>query len=271
MIATPLSLLWIMVAIGFALRFWKRQWGNRLLILSGIIFLTVGFLPIGYNMVVFLENQYERPDPMPDKVDGIIVLGGAFNSGVSEKRGMMAANGNINRMIDFVDLMKKYPKATAIFAGGTGNIYNPERKEADDAKAFLEMMGISLKNVIFERQSRNSYENIKFSQDLVKPKNGETWILVTSAFHMGRSMGVFKKLNWDVIAYPSGPKTTGEYILMPQPLGVSGSFYMLSTALKEFIGSAIYYFSGKSAFLFPTAHLESGNSTPISTDKNGTK
>lgn len=256
-IATPLSFLWLLVAAGFGLRYWKQKLGNQVLVFSGVLFLVIGFFPIGYNLMVFLETRYERPNPMPDKVDGIIVLGGAFNSSISDKRKMIAANGNINRMIDFVDLSRQYPKAKLIFTGGSGNIYNPERKEADDAKAFLEMIGLKTDSITFERNSRNSYENVKYSKELMQPKTGENWILVTSAFHMPRSVGIFKQHGWEVTPYPSGPKTDGKYKIIPQPFGVVGSFFMLGTAMKEFIGTIIYYFSGKSAFLFPISALES--------------
>ncbi len=256
---------------GFALRFWKRALGNKLLILSGALFLILGFLPIGHNMMVFLETRYERPISIPKNIDGIIVLGGTFKSSLSHKRQMLATNGNIARMIDFVDLSRKYPKAKLIFSGGSGNIYDPKRKEADDAKAFLEMIGIDTHKIIFERNSRNSYENVKYSKELIQPKEGEAWLLVTSAFHIPRSLSIFKQQNWEVIPYPSAPKTDGEYRLLPQPFSVLGNFLMLQIALKEFIGIAIYYFSGKSAFLFPVTPLESEKLNTLSTTQKGTQ
>lgn len=194
---------------------------------------------------------------MPHKVDGIIVLGGAFNSTLSEKTGMISANGNINRMIDFADLAQRYPRAKLVFTGGSGNLMNPERKEADDAKAFMEMVGMNTRRVTFERNSRNTFENVRNTHGLVTPKEGETWILVTSSFHMPRSVGVFRHFDWDVVPYPAGPKTDGQYKFWPTPFGVSNSFFMLGKATKEIIGSIIYYLSGKSAFLFPLSPVES--------------
>ena len=257
MIATPLSFIWVLVIIGFGLRYWKKALGNQLLAVTAALFVIIGFLPIGYNMMVLLERQYERPSPMPPNIDGIIVLGGAFNSTLSDKTGMMSANGNINRMIDFVDLANKYPKVKLVFAGGSSSMHTPERKEADDAKDFLKIIGMNTNNIIFERESRNSYENIKNSYDLLKPKPNEKWIVITSSFHMPRVIGIFKQQKWNVIPYPSGPKTDGHYKIFPKPFGVVGSFFMLGKAMKEFIGSAIYYVSGKSSFVFPLSPLRS--------------
>jgi len=250
-----------MVVTGFVLRFWRRQWGNKILLTASVLFLIIGLLPIGYNMLAYLETRYERPQTMPSKVDGIIVLGGTFNSTLRDQTGKVAANGNINRMIDFVDLATQYPRAKLVFTGGSGSLIQPDRKEADDAKEFLEMMGFKrINDVIFERKSRNTYENAKYSKELAKPKAGETWILVTSAFHMPRSMGIFKQQEWEVIPYPSGPRTYGKYRLKPNVFGLLGSFITLDMALREFIGISVYYFSGKSAFLLPPSPLESRDS-----------
>lgn len=259
MIATPLSFLWLLILIGLCIRPWYRRVSSKLLIVSGIFFVILGALPVGYNMVVLLERQYARPDLMPKQVDGIIVLGGAFNSTLSEKTGMISANGNINRMIDFADLSRKYPRAKLVFSGGSGSLGKPDRKEADDAEAFMKMVGMNTRRVTFERNSRNTYENVKYSKEIVNSKKGETWLLVTSSFHMPRSVGVFKHFDWPVIPYPSGPKTDGKYKLWPTPFGVPNSFFMLGKATKEIIGAAIYYFSGKSAFLLPLSPLDSAN------------
>lgn len=260
-LVTPLSFLWLLVITGFALRFWKRKWGNKVLLTAGALFFIIGLLPIGYNMLVYLETRFERPETMPKHVDGIIVLGGTFNSTLRDKTGKIAANGNVNRMIDFIDLANKYPRAQLIFTGGSGSLLQPERKEADDAKEFLQMMGFKQTNqVLFERKSRNTFENAKYSKELAKPKAGQTWILITSAFHMPRSMGIFEQQNWKVIPYPSGPRTYGEYRLKPNVFGLLGSFITLDMALREFIGISVYYFSGKSAFLVPPSPLESRDS-----------
>lgn len=261
MVAAPLSLIWFLLVIGFALRPWKSTLSNKILIGTAGIFLFFGAFPVGYNAMVMLESQYARPTVMPTQVDGIIVLGGAFNATLSEKTGMVSANGNVNRMIDFIDLSRRYPTAKAVFAGGTGSPYNQDYKEADAAAKFMEILGFDTSRVIFERNSRNTYENITFAKNMVEPKQGEKWIVVTSSSHMPRALGIFEKQGWDVIPYPSSPKTDGEYQFMPNPFGVIGNFFMTGMAMKEVIGGAIYYFTGKSAFLLPLHSLNSKESS----------
>lgn len=247
----PLNAIWLFLAAGISIRLWKKKLGNRIIIITSIIFVTFGFLPIGYNLLVFLERQYDVPSTMPENVDGIIVLGGSFNSYLSEKTGRIAVNSNISRMVDFVALSKKYPNAKKVFSGGSGNILRPDRKEADDAKQFLNMLGLNGENFIYERESKNTYENASFSKKLLKPKKSENWMIITSDFHMPRTMAVFKQLNWDVIPYPTGAKTTGEYKMLQNNFNVIGNFFFLHKAVKEIIGVGVYYLTGKSALLFP--------------------
>lgn len=256
-LATPLNAILILTAVGLTLLYFKKTIGKRLLIFVAWTFLALGTLPFGYNLMVFLERQYDIPKQMPENVDGIIVLGGAFNSYLSEKTGRVAVNSNISRMMDFVALSKQYPDAKKVFSGGSGNILRPERKEADDAIEFLEMLGFDSGDFIFERTSKNTYENAVFSKELLNPKPSETWIVITSDFHMPRTVSVFDKLNWNIIPYPTGMKTSGEYRLMPLNFNGVGNFFFLSQGLKEIIGVGVYYLTGKSSLFFPYAPIKS--------------
>ena len=81
-------------------------------------------------------------------------------------------------------------------------VSNQNYKAADVAKRLFKEQGLDTSRIIFERESRNTWENAVFTKNLVKPKVGEKWVLITTAWHMPRSMGVFCKLEWDVIPYP---------------------------------------------------------------------
>jgi uncharacterized SAM-binding protein YcdF (DUF218 family) len=72
----------------------------------------------------------------------------------------------------------------------------------------------------FEANSRDTWENAVFTRDLVKPKPGETWLLVTSAWHMPRSVGIFRRLGFDVIPYPVAYRTFSDArdFLLPTPM-----------------------------------------------------
>ena len=257
LLAAPLNALLLITAFGLILRFWKRKLANRILIITAWTFVILGGLPVGYNLMVFLERQYDVPAEMPKKVDGIIVLGGAFNSYLSEKTGKVAVNSNISRMTTFIELSRQYSNAKKVFSGGSGNILRPDRVESDDAKDFLSDMGFISDDFIYEPLSKNTYENAAFSKELLKPKEGETWIVITSAFHIPRTVAVFNQLEWDIIPYPTGVKTTGQYKLFDPTINVVGNYFMLTKALKEMIGVGVYYLTGKSSLFFPYAPINS--------------
>ena len=83
-----------------------------------------------------------------------------------------------------------------------------------------------------------------FSTELVHPKAGDKWLLITSAFHLPRSVGVFEKGGWDVIPYPAGYLEDGQYFVF-RNLDVLGNFYKLQVAMKEIVGIIAYSFTGK--------------------------
>lgn len=77
-------------------------------------------------------------------------------------------------------------------------------KESDVVKGFLTEIGFDANRVIYEERSQNTFQNGLFTYQLVRPKPGERWILVTQAISMARAVAVFRHIGWDVIAFPRG-------------------------------------------------------------------
>jgi uncharacterized SAM-binding protein YcdF (DUF218 family) len=103
----------------------------------------------------------------------------------------------------------------------------------------------------YEDRSRNTYENAIFTRDLVQPKPGQTWLLVTSAMHMPRSIGIFRKAGFNVVAYPTGYRTLGDARDWRPSLEASRAMRNLDTAAHEWIGLIGYRLTGKTDALFP--------------------
>lgn len=209
------------------------------------LIILLGVLPIGPLMLSYLERQYPLPQTLPEKIDGIIVLGGAFDSNLSAKTGLLAANDHIDRMFCFVDLARKYPQAKLVFSGGAGDILNPDAMEADDASAFFKLVRLDNREILYENKSRNTYENAFYSKEMLKPASGENWIVTTSAYHIPRTVGIFKKLDWNIIPYGCDPKTLGTNDVLSRIPNATGNYYMLNLAVKEMIGMAVYKITGK--------------------------
>ena len=103
---------------------------------------------------------------------------------------------------------------------------------------------------MFESQSRNTYENAAYSFSLIKPQKKEKWVLITSAYHMPRAVGVFRKSGWEVIPYPVDYQTVG-----PQDYTVYYEGFLnvkdVRVGLHEWLGLFAYWVTDKTNQLFP--------------------
>ena len=176
---------------------------------------------------------------MPAHVTGIVVLGGAEEPVISaHHRGVLALNERSERLVTAVALALRYPQARLVFSGGSGRLLGAESSEAAVDRHFVQMLQFPLARVSFEDRSRNTWENLHFSQALVQPKAGETWLLVTSAAHMPRAMGIARRLQWTLVPVPCDYRT---------PVDISPALRMraMREALHEWLGLTTYWLAGK--------------------------
>jgi uncharacterized SAM-binding protein YcdF (DUF218 family) len=111
------------------------------------------------------------------------------------------------------------------------------------AKKFFLDQGVKLDNLIFENQSRNTFENIKYSKDIIINYKG-TWGLITSANHMPRSFFTFKKQG--LILEPiSVDYKTGTSKMFWINFDISSGLSNWSIVLRELIGMAYYKVTNK--------------------------
>lgn len=227
-----------------------RRWARALLGLTVAAVLIIAATPLGDWLLTPLEARFPAPVAMPARVDGVIALGGAIDTRISASRGRPELTLYADRITTFAALARRYPDAKLIYSGGSASLRDQVHKESDYARALLWDLGLDPERVIFEREARNTHENALNAKNLAKPRDGETWLLVTSAFHMPRSVGVFRRVGWPVISYPVDYFTasTGE-----RHFGVNllGGLQRTSTGLKEWIGLAVYRLLGWTDSLFP--------------------
>ncbi len=159
-------------------------------------------------MIAVLEDRFPVITSITEPVDGIIVLGGSVDQYLGQTRKQIILNNAAERLTSFVALARQFPKAKLVFTGGSGRL-DQTHKEADTAREFFTSMGLPQSRIIFEDRSRNTFENGIFTHRLVKPKASERWLLITSARHMPRSIGVFRQLGWNTIPYPVDYHTEG--------------------------------------------------------------
>jgi uncharacterized SAM-binding protein YcdF (DUF218 family) len=158
-----------------------------------LIFLFFGYTPLSNFTLNRIEDYIETSRYPVNQLTGIVVLGGSFNSGlISKERNEVSLNSSSERLTKALEIYKKNSKVLILFSGFSGEL-NPEGwNESEMARKFFIDQGVRSDNLIFENKSRNTFENIKFSKDIIGNYKG-TWGLITSASHMPRSYFAFKK------------------------------------------------------------------------------
>jgi uncharacterized SAM-binding protein YcdF (DUF218 family) len=225
---------------------------GRILAVASIVLLAVcGFSPLGSWLLYPLEQRFPPWIAARGAPDGIIVLGASIDADVSAARGTPVVRGAADRIITAAALARQYPNARVVFSGGSANLLSNDAREADYAGAIFESLGIAKSRLTMERGSRNTQENAQFSKALVAPKAGEHWLLVTSAFHMPRSVGLFRKAGFAVEPYPVDWRVGGrEDLYTFENIAVDG-LGRTDVAVREWIGLLAYRLTGKIDELLP--------------------
>lgn len=253
----PSNFLLGLILLGLMLAGFKRRAG-RVMLCVGVLGLGVGgFLPVGKLVLAPLENRFPSLSRhQPAHVDGIIILGGGEQPGASDARQQVILTDRSERLITGAMLAIHYPTAKIIHTGGTGD--PSVMLESDVARQFFTSLGLTGCRFIYEDKSVNTYENAIRTMAIARPKTGETWLLVTSAFHMPRAVGAFRQAGWRITPYPVDYMTTGADLLQGSA-NTAQRLEELDLGIHEWVGLAAYKLLGKSQAFFPAPQAPGGD------------
>ena len=243
--------LWLLIAGVVALVFGHRRLGNWFLVPAISIAVLATVLPVGNWLLLPLERRFAPPDAKDGRpVDGIVVLGGALDLRAARPGAPPALNSAADRIAGMIVLSRRHPKATIVFTGGSGDVFDQGPREADQVRRLLAEIGADTARIRFERDSRNTVENARFAKSLVRPAKGQRWLLVTSAAHMPRAIGAFRRQGWSVEAYPVDYNAPAGWTWRG-PYSLSRGLGQLDGAAQVWIGLAAYWIFGYTSSLFP--------------------
>ena len=248
-LASPAALLFYVVLAALILQRRQPRVATTLLGAATLFLLALLTMPLAYWAASPLESRFAPVRVPPEHVDGVIVLGGAIDTNASNITGQVETLESAERLFAFMELARRFPNAKLIFSGGAAFPKPGEAVEADLARTLFAAQGLDISRIVFERESRNTWENALFSQKLMHPKSGETWLLITSSWHMPRSIGIFRRIGWNVTAYPVdhlAPDPHKWFMFEPEV-----QLRNLALASKEWIGLVSYYLLGRTSALFP--------------------
>jgi uncharacterized SAM-binding protein YcdF (DUF218 family) len=247
----PVSLTFLLVLLGWLLTLFRWRRTGLTAIAMGLVLLGVSaFTTAGALLIMPLENRFVRPAVMPEQVSAIIMLGGATSGRVSTRRQIPELSEAGDRLTETLRLAMLYPEARVVVSGGAGLLVPDGESEAATAERFFTGLGLDPARLVLEDASRNTDENAKMTKALLGDVSGNV-LLVTSAFHMPRSIGIFRQVGIETIAWPTdyrsgGDETVGIDIVNPV-LNVTTT----GVAIREWIGLLVYSWIGRTSELFP--------------------
>ncbi len=219
----------------------RRLTGGALLLLA-----LTGFKTLPDALLSPLENQFAEfaADADLSPYAGLVVLGGALEPGhLSLHHGQPLLNSSAERMTMAVALWRRNPHLRIVFTGGEGDLFGSGPSEAERALQFFDSMGVPRTALTLETRSQNTYENAVFTHALPGLDAQQPWLLLTSAWHMPRSLATFQKAGWNVTPYPVDFRTGGMTPLSKYNLGEGAERWEL--LLHEWLGIASYRLSGR--------------------------
>lgn len=248
---SPLSLVLLLLVAGLLLGALGRRrigrWATGTATVLLVLFTTTN---LGLLLVRPLEARFPR-QPEPAEVTGIVVLGGGMNASLNGRNGGWELNRAGDRFVEALRLAQRYPEARILVTGGITVLSDAAESEADAAVRFFTALGIARDRLLVEGESRNTEENALFARQLARPADGDTWLLVTSAAHMPRSVGLFRKAGFDVLPWPTD-YFTGADVAPQLALGTgTENLDILNAALREWAGLTAYHLTGRIDDWFP--------------------
>ena len=241
---------------------WAR-FGRVLAVTSLVLIAVFGLTPLGNVLILPLEQRFPPYNHAGRAPDGIVVLGGAFDAAVSHGRGEIALTDAGDRMTAVAELARRYPAARIVFSGGSGRLLLDSEKESTLARRMFESFGIAPERLAFEEESRDTLENAEFSRKIAQPKPTERWLLVTSAYHMPRAIGCFRRAGFPVEAYPADWRTRGLIDVTRPFVSLADGLKRTDTAVREWFGLVAYRLTGRTSELFPGPTSAGGCDTAL--------
>lgn len=251
-IAEPITLLLLLGLAGVLLGLTRFARTGRVLMVLAILGIAVGLLtPLGAAMMRPLEGRFPPPSANLPEPAAIIVLGGSVEPRKSEAHGQVILSTDGTRMTAAVELARKYPKTPLVFTGGSALLLSEGPPEANAARDLWLALGVEPERMIFESKSRNTWENALFTRELLNPRPGDTYILVTSAWHMPRSVGIFRHAGMKVVPFPVAYHTFGDGRDFVSSTSIVERLAMLDFSFREWVGLLAYRLTDKTDALFP--------------------
>jgi len=239
-LAVPTNLLMILLLAGVAVSvFGSRGRGVGIMVCATVLLMVCGYGPPGQFLLEKLELRFPAAPTIRPAPAGIIVLGGST-------RGYAAVS----------TLAREFPDARIFIAGGVTPLHTKGTSEVTVIEELLTSFLVSPSRLSGDARSANTWDNARYAHQVLDPQPDQSWVLVTAAAHMPRSIGAFRAAGWkNVTAWPVEFRATGQawHGLSPS---LPQSLMKLDDAAHEWVGLLAYWITGRSSSVFPSPSIE---------------
>ena len=205
LMSQPLNWVALCLFLGLLVLVRKPRLGRGLLATALRFLLLIGWQPLPDSGIRALESRYAElaPDADLSGYAGVILLGGAMGAGhIAQAHQQPILNDSAERMVAAAAILIRYPQMPLVFTGGEGSFFGKGPTEAQRAQVFFNSLNIANGHVRYESASRTTFENAILTAQLPGVQKTQPWLLLTSSWHMPRSMATFERAGWNVTAYP---------------------------------------------------------------------
>jgi len=263
-LASPSQLLLLALVVGPLLWALGRARAGRLITLFGALGLFfLGVLPTSHYLTAALESRFPHPE-LPAHITGIILLAGSERPAASQAHGEPQVGRSGGRHFTTQRIAREHPEARIVFSGGP--LAEPGKGLLETqpavARAFFADSGLPMERLNFDEGSRDTCATPANVKRLVQPQAGETWVVVTSAIHMPRTVACFRAAGWgDIVAQPAdfrvslGSWDSGSF-------QVAANLVLLDEAAHEWLGLAYYRLTGRTREFFPAPAFDPPDASP---------
>ena len=242
-IVTPL--FWVMICFLAGLLTKKVILKKRLLWISFWILIIFTNPWIVGNVMRAWEIPARAEETITLPYDVGIVLGGSMRYfDIDSKR--VVYSSSVDRMLQALELYHDGKIRKILLSGGSGYINFQDWKESALIADVLLKSGVKKEDLILENNSRNTYENAIFSADILKHGNyGKRYLLITSAFHMRRSVACFNKAGISTDTFSADTKFPDHIHTLDKIIEPGAEYLWLWDALiHEWVGMFMYRLAG---------------------------
>jgi len=216
--------------------------------LAGLLFIAWGavvLVPVAAWLAEPLEARHPLPQALPEQVDGIVVLGGAVDWRASRARGQLELGTSGERVLAGAALARRYPAARLVLTGVDGAALAHDFVAGPDAASLLFDPAFAARRPLLIPSAGSTYEEALLLLERMQPRPGETWLLVTSAWHMPRAWATFRTLGWTTVAYPVDSIAAGAHWGWPTLPGAGERLAELDRIVREWGAVQVYRRTGR--------------------------